>query len=126
MIIVQGAQSFKMTVEFGSPPDDPAPLIAREERSRRNSQWLQAHWADRLPQALGKHLAVAGEEAFIADTPEEAWAMARRAHPEDDSATIQYVNPHLGPKIYAYRGDFRRVDSREVRSADRGPASGAT
>jgi hypothetical protein len=39
-----------------------------------------------LPRALGKHLAVAGAEAFIADTPQEAWAMARR------------------PKIYANRG----------------------
>ena len=32
----------------------------------------------------GKFVAVAGQQAFIADTPEEAWAMAREAHPEDD------------------------------------------
>jgi hypothetical protein len=104
MIIQIGPRLPELTVEFGPPPADPTPFIAREERSRRNSQWLQAHWGDLLPQALGKHLAVAGEEAFIADTPQEAWAMAKRAHPEDDSATIQYVNPHRGPKIYAHRG----------------------
>jgi hypothetical protein len=103
MIILQGSRLLKMTVEFGPPPADPTALLAREERSRRNSQWLQAHWADLLAQAAGKHVAVAGEEAFIADTPQEAWAMAKRAHPEDDSATIQYVDPHRGAKIYANR-----------------------
>jgi hypothetical protein len=104
MIIAQGPGLPKLKVEFGSPPADPTAINARLERARRNSQWLQAHWADLLPQALGKHLAVAGEEAFIADTPQEAWAMAKQAHPEDDSATIMYVNPHRGPKIYANRG----------------------
>jgi hypothetical protein len=104
MIILRGPRLPDLTVEFGSPPADPTALIAREERSRRNSQWIQAHWADLLPHALGKYVAVAGEEAFVADTPQEAWAMAKRAHPEDDSATMQYVNPHRGPKIYANRG----------------------
>jgi hypothetical protein len=104
MIIQKGSHPPKMTVEFGPPPADPTALLARQERSRRNSQWLQAHWADLLSLAMGKHVAVAGEEAFIADSAEEAWAMARRAHPEDDSATIHYVNPHRGPKIYAHRG----------------------
>ena len=104
MIIQTGPRLLKLTVEFGPPPADPAPILARMERARRNSQWLQAHWAELLPRAMGKHLAVAGEEAFIADTPEEAWAMAKQAHPEDDTTTIQYVNPHRGPKIYAHRG----------------------
>ncbi len=104
MIRQIGPRLPQLTVEFGQPPDDPTAFLAREERSRRNRQWLQAHWAEVLPQALGKHLVVAEEEAFIADTPEEAWAMAKRAHPEDDSATIQYVNPFRGAKIYACRG----------------------
>src|SRR3954447_21684348 len=104
MIIVKGGKLPELTVEVGPPPADPAPILARMERSRRNSQWLQAHWGDLLPQAVGKYVAVAGEEAFIADTPQEAWAMAKRAHPEDDSTTIHYVNPHRGPKIYAHRG----------------------
>src|SRR5438094_3681356 len=87
--------------------DDPVEIArfkAQDERARRNSDWLQAHWADVLPQARGKFLAVAGQEPFIADTPEEAWAIAEAAHPEDDGVLVKYVRPELGPRIYAYRG----------------------
>jgi hypothetical protein len=73
------------------------------ERARRNSDWLQAHWPDLLPQARGKFVAVAGQEAFVADTAEEAWAWAAKAHPEDDGALCQYVFPHTGPRIYGHR-----------------------
>jgi hypothetical protein len=104
MIRQQGEQGPQLTVEFGPPPADASPTLARRERSRRNSAWLQAHWADLLPQAAGKYVAVAGEEAFIAETPIEAWAWARRTHPEDDAATVEYVNPQPGPKIYSHRG----------------------
>ena len=48
-------------------------------------------------------MAVAGQEAFIADTAEEAWAMAKSAHPDDTGALLQYVIPHPGPRIYADR-----------------------
>ncbi len=91
---------------------DPAVIArarAQDERFKRNSDWLQAHWADLLPQARGKHLAVAGEEAFIADTPEEAWAMARAAHPDDDGSFGQYVFPNVWPRIYAH--SWRMVDT---------------
>src|SRR5437763_453499 len=75
MIIQQGSsRPPALTVELGSPPADPAKALARMERARRNDQWIQAHWADFLPRALGKFVAVAGEEAFIADSAEEAWA----------------------------------------------------
>ncbi len=77
---------------------------AQLERMRRNSDWLQAHWADVLPEARGRHLAVAGQEAFIADTGEEAWAAAMAAYPDDNGALLQYVRPERGPRIYAYRG----------------------
>ena len=46
-------------------------------------------------------VAVAGQEAFIASTPDEAWTTARAAHPEDDGALCQYVFPGKGPRIYA-------------------------
>jgi hypothetical protein len=106
MIIQRGPRVPKLTVEFGPVPTDAeaARVVARRERSRRNSEWFQAHRSELLPLATGKHLAVAGEEAFIADSPEEAWAWADRTHPEDDTATVQYVSPERGPKIYAYRG----------------------
>ena len=82
--------------------------IARHQHqdacARRNMRWLQAHWADVLPTARGRHLAVACEEAFIADTAEEAWAMAMAAHPDDPGALLQYVPATRGARIYAGRG----------------------
>ena len=84
-------------------PDRLAQGQAQSERFRRNSEWLEAHWPDLLPQALGKHLVVAGQEAFIADTHAEAQAMAEAAHPDDDGSWSQYVLPHRGPRIYANR-----------------------
>jgi hypothetical protein len=62
----------ELTMEIVEPADVNPQDRAQLERFKRNSDWLQSHWADLLPQARGKHLAVAGQEAFIADTPEEA------------------------------------------------------
>jgi hypothetical protein len=96
----------QMAVEFqGPPPEIEAEATrARQERARKNSQWLQTHWDQLLPQALGKFVAVAGEEAFIADTPQQAWASAAQKHPQDDTVIVQYVNPRPGLKVYAHRG----------------------
>jgi hypothetical protein len=84
-------------------PVEVARSRAQDERARQNSDWLQAHWASLLPQAHGKFVAVAGQEAFLADTAAEAWALARAAHPEDDGAISQYVFPEGGPRVYAHR-----------------------
>ena len=81
-------------------PLESARAQAQHERARRNDEWLAAHWHEVLPQARGKFLGVSGQEAFVADTPGQAWAMAEAAHPEDDGATVQYVQPEQGPRIY--------------------------
>ena len=87
-------------IEDVTNPDDIARFRAQDARHRRNSEWLQTHWADVLPQARGKFLAVAGQEAFIADTPAQAWAWVDQTHPEDNGATVEYVRPEKGPRIY--------------------------
>jgi hypothetical protein len=86
------------------PEEEKARHRAQNERFRRNSEWLQAHAAELWPLARGKHLAVAGQEAFIGDTTEEAWGKAKAAHPEDDGAFCQYVYPEKIWRIYASRG----------------------
>ena len=86
--------------------NDPATLDRGREqnkRAKRNSAWLQANWTVLRPQARGRFVAVAGQEAFIADTAGEAWSMALTAHPEDDGAISQYVFPEGGVRIYAHR-----------------------
>jgi hypothetical protein len=85
---------------------DPAEIERHRQVSqsaRRNSDWLQAHWAEVVPRARGRFLAVAGQEPFIADTPADAWAMAEAAHPEDQGVLVQFVRPLSGPRIYAHR-----------------------
>jgi hypothetical protein len=87
--------------------DDPAhaeAVRAQRERTGRNSDWLVGHWPELLPAARGRHIAVSGQQAFVADTPEEAWRMARAAHPDDDGAILQYVPKTTAPRIYANRG----------------------
>lgn len=93
-------------IEEVTDPVEIARHRAQDEQAKRNSDWLQAHWASVLPQARGKFLAVAGQEVFIADTPAEAWGWAEQKHPEDRGALVQYVFPEGGPRIYAYRGEM--------------------
>jgi len=81
----------KIIIEEVTDPAEVARINAQDEQAKRNSDWLQAHWADVLPQARDKYLAVAGQEAHIAETPEAAWAWAKTAHAEDHGAFVQYV-----------------------------------
>jgi hypothetical protein len=90
-------------IEEVSDPDEIQRSRAQDERHRRNSAWLQAHWRDVLPQARGKFVAVAGQEAFIAETPAAAWAWVEATHPEDTGAIVRYVRTQRGPRLYADR-----------------------
>jgi hypothetical protein len=94
----------KFIIEEVNDPVEIARFRAQSERARCNMDWLQTHWADLLPHGWGKFLAVAGKEAYLADTPEQAWAWTETAHPEDDGAFVQYLRPGQGPRIYGSRG----------------------
>ena len=99
----------QLTLEAVTDPAAIARARAVHELAGRNSDWLETHWPDILPEALGKHLVIAGQEAFIADTSAEAWALAKAAHPEDEGALCQYVLPSRGPRIYAHRWQVAAV-----------------
>ena len=70
-------------------------------RARKNWDWLQAHWPDLLPRAYGKFVAVADQEAFVADTLEAALDWVRATHPEDTGHIVEHVLPPTGPRIYS-------------------------
>jgi hypothetical protein len=93
----------KVTIEEVTDPVEIARHRVVDEHFRRNADWLETHWADVLPEAHGRFLAVAGQEAFIADTGAEAEARAKAAHPEDEGILTRYVFPPGGPRIYAHR-----------------------
>ena len=82
---------------------------AQLDRGRRNLRWLAEHWADLLPQARGRFVAIAGQEGHVADSAAAAWAWARAVHPEDDGAIVQYVRQEQGPRIYANSGHLAQV-----------------
>ena len=60
-------------------PEELARARAQRQRADRNAAWLQAHAAFVYAQHRGRHICVAGEELFAADTAEEALAVARAA-----------------------------------------------
>jgi hypothetical protein len=93
----------RYVIEEVTDSEHTARIRAQLERFSRNSDWLAANWADVLPQARGRHIAVACQQAFIADTPEQALALAKAAHPDDDGLLLRYVPAQLGPRIYAHR-----------------------
>ena len=89
------------TIEEVSEPSQIARSQARDHCHRRNSEWLQAHWADVLPHARGMFLAVAGQESFIAKTATQARAWVEATHPDDTGAFVHYIRSETGPRIYA-------------------------
>ena len=94
----------QFVIEEVSDPVVVARFRAQDERARQNEAWLQSHWSELLPSVRGRFVAVAGQEAFIADSQQDARAKAVAAHPEDDGMIEQYVRPERGPRLYAHQG----------------------
>ena len=96
-------QQIPVTMEEVTDPEELTQARARDARFAHNSAWLQAHVTEIYTQYRGKCICVAGEELFIADTPEEALVQARTAHPEEDgSILIRYIPREKAARIYAY------------------------
>ena len=85
-------QKIPIVMEEVTDPEELAQARVRNERFARNSAWLQGHATEIYTQYRGKCICVAGEELFIADTPEEVLAQARTAHPEEaGSILIRFI-----------------------------------
>ena len=66
---------------------DPHPIgrgAGTAERFDRNWAWFEAHAAEIYRSHRGKCFCISGEQLFVADTPAQALALAKTAHPEDD------------------------------------------
>lgn len=98
----------KVTIEVDDDPVRNAESRAISAAFDKNVDWLSLHWDDVLPAASGKYVAVAGQQAFIADDWREAERLAREKHPHDKGLYVRYVSPHNGMRLYGYRG---RVDT---------------
>jgi hypothetical protein len=91
-----------IVMEEVTDPEELARARAQRERFDRNVAWLHAHGAEVYPRHRGKFICVAGEELFVANTPEQALAQAAAAHPDDDGSFLHYVPSEKLPRIYAH------------------------
>ncbi|MEK6287717.1 MAG: hypothetical protein AABO57_18525 [Acidobacteriota bacterium] len=99
-----------IVMEEVTDPEELAKARAQDERFDRNSAWLQAHIPEVYSRHRGKCICVAGEELFVADTPEEVLAQARAAHPEDNGSTLlRYIPREKMARIYADKWQVANV-----------------
>ena len=101
-------------------PVEAAQMAASHDQFMKNVKWLHSHWSNVLPQGMGKYIAVAGEEPFIADSRDEAERMAREAHPEDQGVYVHRPRPETGPRFYGFRWHMGDVLERQEPTDDRG------
>jgi len=91
-----------LVMEEVTDPEELAKARAQRERFDRNATWLQAHAAEVYIRHRGKCICIAGQELFVADTPEEAIAQAKTAYPEDTGRFLRYIPREKLPRIYAH------------------------
>jgi hypothetical protein len=96
----------QVVMEEVTDPQEIAEAQAQMEQARRNSARLQAHAHAIFTKYRGKFIAIAGEELFVGDTPEEANALAKAAHPKDKGILSQYIYPQKMARVY---GNQRRM-----------------
>ncbi len=90
-----------LLMEEVTDPKELAKARAQRERFDRNAAWLQAHAVEVYSCNRGKCICIAGEELFVADTPEEVLALAVASHPEDDGRFVHYIPREKLARIYA-------------------------
>jgi len=93
----------KLVIEEVTDPVEIARHREQDEQFQRNLDWIESHWSDILPAAYGKYVAVAGQQAFVADSPQDARALAEAAHPNDKGIWVHYLRRPGGPRIYGNR-----------------------
>jgi prepilin-type processing-associated H-X9-DG protein len=93
----------QVVIEDVTDPAEIAAARAQRERSDRNAAFLDGHAKEVYTRHRGRCVCVAGEELFVADTPEEAMALAKSAHPEDDGSFMRYIPREKLARIYAHR-----------------------
>jgi hypothetical protein len=82
-------------------PVELAKARARQEQFERNLAWFDAQASEIYARHRGKCLCIAGQELFVADTAEEALALAAAAHPDDEGRFTRYIPKQKMARIYA-------------------------
>jgi hypothetical protein len=93
-----------IVIEEVTDPDELAKARAQREKFDRNWAWYQQHVMEIGERHRGKCVCIAGEEVFAGDTPEEAIALAKSAHPEDNGRFACIIPREKAARIYAHQG----------------------
>jgi len=101
--MIRGGSNTPIVVEEVTDPVELAKARAQRERFDRNWEWFKAHATEIYRTHRGKILCIAGEELFVGDTPEEALALAKAAHPNDDGRFTRIIPLEKMDRIYAHR-----------------------
>ena len=97
-----GDSHHQLIMEEVTDPEEFTNIRARRARYERNAAWLQVHATEVYTYYRGKCVCIAGEELFVADTPEEILALATAAHPEDDRRFLHYISREKVARIYTH------------------------
>ena len=76
---------------------------AQDVRFARNWVWFEAHASEIYASHRGKCICIAGEQLFVADTPEEALAKAVAAHPDDDGRFTRLIPLERLARLYVHQ-----------------------
>jgi hypothetical protein len=91
----------RVVMEEITDPEEWARARAQQERADRNWAWFDAHAQEIFRTYRGKCICVAGQELFVADTPEAVLVLAQAAHPEDNGRFTRYIPREKVARIYA-------------------------
>lgn len=89
-----------VVMEEVTDPDELAKARAQDERFEHNWAWFEVHAAEIYAAHRGKCICIAGEELFVANTPEDVLALATAAHPEDDGRFTRIIPREKIARIY--------------------------
>ncbi len=96
-------RQFPLVMEEVTDAEELVKARAQDERFARNWAWFDAHAGEIYAQYRSKCLCIAGQELFVADTPEEVLALATAAHPDDDGRFTRYIPIDSTYHIYTHR-----------------------
>jgi hypothetical protein len=95
-----GDNSLDFEVTSTKDPRELTKARAQHEQFKRNCDWLDSH-AHNVYSHRGKHISIAGQDLFVAESAREALALAAKAHPEDLGRYLRYIPKDRVPRIYA-------------------------
>lgn len=72
-------------------PEEMAHFENDWQKLERNAAWLDAHAGEIYREHRDRFICVAGEELFVAETPEQVLAEAKAKHPDDNGRLVRYI-----------------------------------